>query len=301
MSSIVESRQDAIAAAQPAGDHAVLLIHRVRGHELELKFFAAELARAGLHVQLHLPYIETDAARARARVPSYRAWVNGALKRFDELTSRHERVSVAGLGIGANLALKLGALRSNVNALVLMSTPLFCDGWNAPRFLPLLADTPLRFCCRYRTTAPYGLKNMRLREWSARETRDTDLRTSTLPMTALREARRLADSVKRSLGQVIAPTLVMHAREDDVASLRNAEYVVLHAASADIALRIFEDSYHLISLDNDKEAVAESAVEFLRRQSAPTLRAARREPAQAPTPGREPTAAYPLDPGLSLS
>lgn len=259
---------NALTVVRPVpGTQAILLIRRPVGHDLEFQFLASELERAGLDVHFHSP-VEFQHG-THSSVPSYRVWITRALNHFDQLTERYERVSMGGLGVGANLALKLAALRSNVAALVLMSPALFCDGWNAPRFLPILARTPLRHWCRYHVMAPYGLKNVRAREWYACQMRNPALGIAALPLTLMRETYRLANSVKRSLGQMVTPSIVMHAREDDVASIRNAEYVIANAGTSDISLKVFENSYHLISMDNDKEAVAACTVEFLRRYGPP--------------------------------
>jgi carboxylesterase len=57
----------------------------------------------------------------------------------------------------------------------------------------------------------------------------------------------------------------MHAREDDVSSLRSADLVCSRIASSEVIKRVFDDSYHMLTLDNERDAVAEAAVEFLSR------------------------------------
>jgi carboxylesterase len=174
--------------------------------------------------------------------------------------------------MGANLALELAArFGDRVDSLVLLSTTLFYDGWNVPRtriLLPLAYYTPLRRWMRYRETDPYGVKNTRLREWIAAQMRTTGASTAgaaNLPVAAIYQAQRLIHSVKRKLPKVVAPTLIMHAREDDVSSLRSADLVCSRIGSGEVVKRVFGNSYHMLTLDNDRDAVAQAAVDFLSR------------------------------------
>jgi carboxylesterase len=82
-------------------------------------------------------------------------------------------------------------------------------------------------------------------------------------MTAIYQAQRLIHSVKRNLPKVVAPTLIMHAREDDVSSLRSANLVCSRISSHEVIKRVFDNSYHMLTLDNDRNAVAQAAVDFL--------------------------------------
>jgi len=87
-------------------------------------------------------------------------------------------------------------------------------------------------------------------------------------LAAVYQAQRLIRVAKRSLRNVSVPALVMHAREDDVSSLRSANLVCTRIASREVVRRVFDDSYHILTLDNERDAVAQTAVEFLQRRAA---------------------------------
>ena len=253
--------------------HAVLLIHGLRSTPLELRPLITPMKDAGFEV--HAPTapgaygMEDGTGRSFER---YEEWAQYFGTYFEDLIARRSRVSLGGLCMGANLALELAArFGDRVDSLVLLSTTLFYDGWNVPRsrmLLPLAYYTPLRRWVSYRETTPYGLKNVRLREWIAAQMRATGgsaAGAAHLPVNAIYQAQRLISSVKRKLPKVVAPTLIMHAREDDVSSLRSADLVCSRIASHEVIKRVFDDSYHMLTLDNERDAVAEAAVEFLSR------------------------------------
>jgi carboxylesterase len=264
--------------------HAILLIHGLCGSPQELVPLTKRLRGGGFAVRAPLAPngygMETGGG---GTIAPYEAWLDFFGTQFEQLLALHPRASLGGLCIGANLALELAArYGEQVDSLLLVSTTLFYDGWNVPRsrmLLPLAYYSPLRRWLRYRESHPYGVKNARLREWIAAQMQGTGMSVAgpaALPMNAIYQAQRLIRSVKCKLPRVVTPTLVMHAREDDVTSLRSADLVCTRTGSREVVRCVFEDSYHMLTLDNDRNSVAQAAVDFLNRP--------RRSPSLAPTP-----------------
>jgi len=202
---------------------------------------------------------------------SWRDWRAQVFERFDELASNFRHVCVSGLCVGAVLALDLAAERpGQVAALSLLATTLAYDGWSLPwyQFLaPLAYYTPLRYCYSYRERHPYGVKNECLRKWIAREMSEETTSiagASSLPMTAIYQAKKLIRHVKRTIPAVKSPALVIHAEEDDVASVRSAEFVLKNIGSGDVDFVLLRDSYHMVTLDNEKDLVASETIRFFR-------------------------------------
>jgi len=198
-------------------------------------------------------------------------WRTQALEHFDELARNYQSVCVSGLCVGAVLALDLAAERpGQVAALSLLATTLAYDGWSIPwyQFLAALAYyTPARYRYSYRERYPYGVKNESLRKWIAREMSEKTTSiagASSLPMTAVYEARKLIRHVRGAISSVNAPALVIHAKEDDVASLKSAEFVLENIGSKDVDFVLLHDSYHIVTLDNEKDVVADETIRFFR-------------------------------------
>ncbi len=251
----------------PGGDYAVLALHGLRSTPLELQPLLKALHRAGFTVDA--PHLAGYGFSADASTGSWRDWLDEAVARFDALAAQYGQVAVCGLSMGATLALAVAAERSGgVAAVGALSTTLYYDGWNTPwyRFLsPLGYFTPLRHRMVIRETSPFGIKNERLREWIERQVAAGPISAvgaSALSLPALHEAEKLMRYTRRHLPQVVAPTLILHSSEDDIASLKSARLVQRRVQAHDVRLIQLHDSYHMLTLDNERERVAALTVDF---------------------------------------
>jgi len=264
---------------------AVLLLHGLGANPLELSPLARRLREAGHVVEVpNLPGygvpVETAHETALA-VPPFEQWLEQARDHYDALAATEGPVIVGGLGMGALLALGLGMQRQPA-ALLLLSTCLHFDGWAQGawrRLLPLsclawLGD-PLRQRLSFAEAAPYGLKNEHLRGWVAQAMHTTSVSpagAARISAAALFEARRLQRYLRPHLKSVRAPTLILHAQEDDQAgprSVRELEQQLPHSRTA-----WFADSYAKLTLDNERAAVAQTALQFLQQHAQATPLAA---------------------------
>lgn len=253
-----------------AGDHAVLLVHGLQGVPAEMLPLAKQLHKAGYTVRVpHFSgygYLPGDTARS---VTTWRDWHNQVLLELRDLKRQYKNVSVGGLCIGAVLALSVAAEASKeIRGLSLFSTTLYYDGWSIPwyRFmLPLGYYTPFRYIYAYKEREPYGLKNEQLRRWVAREMAhktSSIAGASKLTLPAIHEAELLIKSVKSKLHLITAPTLIIHAAEDDVSTMRSADFVTDHIGSDRVVKIVLHDSYHMITLDNERGQVADETIKF---------------------------------------
>jgi len=252
------------------GEHAVLLLHGLQSSPAELQPLARRLHQAGYTV--HVPHIQGygfmhgDTARS---VTSWQDWHAKALAEFRALQQQYKTVSLGGLCIGATLSLSIAAeLGDEVSALSLLATTLWYDGWSIPwyRFFRHLGYyTPFLYIYSYREREPYGLKNKQLRKWIAREMSHKDstiVGASKLNLRAIQEAERMISAVKKSLPRVTAPAILIHAVEDDVSSPRSARFVAERVSSVRVESVLLHNSYHMITVDNDREQVAADTIRF---------------------------------------
>lgn len=252
------------------GEHAVLLLHGLQSSPAELQPLAKRLNQAGYTV--HVPHIKGygfmhgDTPRS---VTHWQEWHAIATQEFLTLKKQYKTVSMGGLCIGAVLSLSVAAEQGDdVAALTLLATTFWYDGWSIPwyRFMRYVGYyTPVRYYYSYREREPFGLKNEQLRKWIAREMSHKDssiVGASKLNLPAIQEAERMIAVVKGRIGQVTAPAIVIHAQEDDVSSPRNARYVYENIGSKLKELVILHNSYHMITVDNDREQVANDTLRF---------------------------------------
>lgn len=251
-----------------SGEYAVLALHGLRSTPLEMQPVIKALTAQGFTVEA--PHFEGYSfSKDNPHCGAWRHWLQQALEQFDALAANHRQVAVCGLSMGATLALAVAAERgAKVAAVGSLSTTLYYDGWNTPwyRFLrPLGYYTPLRNRIVIRESAPYGIKNLRLREWIARQVAAgpiSAIGSTLLSLPTLHEAESLMRHTRQRLHQIVAPTLLIHASEDDVASLKSPQRVQRLVRASDVRLVQLHDSYHMLTLDNERDQVARLTVNF---------------------------------------
>jgi carboxylesterase len=202
---------------------------------------------------------------------TFEAWTNYVEAEVYALKQSYAQVILLGISAGANVALSVAVKNvALVDGLVLMSTPLILDGWNIPFYhflFPLALYTPIGRLWSYEEKPPYGLKNERIRAWVAKDLKARRLSSagaSVLEVTHLREHDRLQKHLMTSMSSVSAPpTLVLHASEDEVASLENVRFIQMNWKTPSLRCHVLENSYHMISWDNDRAEVCQKVIDFL--------------------------------------
>jgi carboxylesterase len=190
----------------------------------------------------------------------------------------YDSVSVVGLCMGAVLSLHLShELGSEVASLSLISTTLFYDGWRLPWYkflLPIAYYPPFRFIYSYSETEPYGIKNKALRERIVNLMKNDSIAYTKTPAASIHELFKLIKQVKKELPAITTPTLILHSSEDDLTSIKNPEYVEENIGSGIVRKIILDDSYHMMTIDNQKDRVAEETIKFFMEQISPAVQIA---------------------------
>lgn len=255
------------------GNAGVLLAHGITGAPAEMKPLVRTLAAAGFTVacpQL-AGHCSTLKELKQTRWADWYATLEASLKM---LRGQCGTVYVAGLSMGALLALKLAADHSDeVDGVATLSATFFYDGWNVPPLrqkllLPLVIYSPLRYFLSYHEPAPYGIKDERIRNMIATVYASDNAQMpekygySEFPGVTIRETFRLIKTVRRDLKNVTAPLLIVHSTEDDMASLKNADVLAAGVSSSVVETFFVDDTYHVLTLDRRKHDVAERVARF---------------------------------------
>lgn len=248
----------------------VLLIHGLTGTPMEMRLLGKGLNSAGFTVhgmQLAGHCGDTDDLLATG----WRDWYASVEQAADALRAKVDHLFVGGLSMGALLALKLAAERPRQVAGVGVYGATFrYDGWSIPWsarlsfLLPLVKTLGFGRARTFLEQPPYGLRDERLREQVSAAMRSGDSTIAGLlgnPWHSLADLHLLSMQVRRQLPDVVAPCLVAHASDDDVASVRNAELVV-RRVSAPAELLLLEDSYHMITIDKQRRTLIEHSARF---------------------------------------
>lgn len=250
------------------GKTGVLLLHGLCGTPTEMRFVANAFARAGHTV--HCPQLAGHCGSEEAlKASTWQDWYRSAEEALDEIRKVCDHVVVGGLSTGALLALKLAADQpEKVQGLALFTPTLWLNGFQIPWYMPLFRLVTVKwFAHLFRFASPdgFGIKDARIREFvrSAASKGGPALPVYT-PGGAALERWRLVKAVTRLVGRVKQPTIIVHPREDEYAALSNAFYLQQNLAGAD-ELVVLDDSYHLVTIDRQRQVVVDRTLAFIDR------------------------------------
>ena len=278
------------AFAWPGGRAGVLLVHGLAGTPTEMRFVARGLHAAGFTV--HAVQLAGHCGSVADLVATgWRDWAKSVDAAVDALAREVDDVFVAGLSMGAVLALELAIARPDaVRGLALYGTTFRLDGWAVPlqarmlALLPLVCSLGLGRERQVMERHPYGIKDERTRAWIVGSMLAGDSGAAGLPGTpwgALAEFIALSRHVRRRLDLVRTPCLVVHSSDDDIASLANVELIARRVA-APVETVLLDDSYHIVSVDRQRDVLIDRSVRFFRKLApASDLNAARAPSATA--------------------
>lgn len=256
------------------GEHCVLMLHGLGASPLELSRLAKDLQIAGFSIFLpSIPHYAfgTDCG-------DWQSWVAQAEQYVWNLQTQYKTVSVVGLSMGATLSMAL-AERESLAGMVLLSTALAYDGWAIPWYSFLLNFAKwLPFASRYRyaEAEPFGIKNPEMRAMVKRAMQKDHISESGadyLPFKYVSEGRALIKDVKEKVRLIDCPTLFIHAVDDETVHVRNAERAYDQIRSASKEFIYLGDSYHMITVDNERETVNQETIRFLQKTVNATLAA----------------------------
>jgi carboxylesterase len=248
----------------------LVLIHGLASTPQEFALIKHPLRRAGIELTcLEIPgYTHGSEGRAHA---TWRDWLIGATRELDRLAeSDHRPMVIGGLCTGALVAAALVLERPSLaRGLVMLSPSLSLDGWGLPwwyrlRYLAYGLGLSHRFAMRERE--PYGVKNERMRQWmraQIEESAVSPVGPATVSLHAVRESERLSRAVRSLLSGLAIPARVLHARDDEICSLRSAQSAIAGAPRELVETVVLENSFHMITLDDDRARVVAVMREFM--------------------------------------
>lgn len=241
--------------AQPfsfeGGKTGVLVVHGFTGCTQSMRPLGEGLAKAGFTVAApRLPGHGTSVEDLARR--SWEEWTGEAEKALRELMERCDKVFVTGLSMGGTITCWLGEkYAAEVAGLMPINAAV-------ARLNPLMPLTP--FAKYFLKTTP-GVGSD-IKDPSAKESC-----YDKVPVRAAAELYELMKITRRGLPKITAPVLVFTSREDHVVPPANGPYILEHVGSADKELVWLENSYHVATLDYDKELIVRRCVEFVTRLS----------------------------------
>jgi carboxylesterase len=256
---------------------AVLLIHGITGTPSEMRYLAQCLNKSGFSVFCNTLPRHCSTLNELKKV-TWQEIAASCVTDFKLLREDCSQVFVGGLSMGALMAMHLAyQYPEQVSGIIALAPTFFYDGWAIPKrkvLLNLIWHIPyFRKTIDIKEGWPYGLKDEYLREkihgfYKSAYTDKFDNKvllfgSPFFPMACLYQLHLFTKVVKKELSCVESPILLIHAREDDMTSIKNSQYVLKHIASPNKTLVALDDSYHMITIDKQKDKVAEEIIKFI--------------------------------------
>jgi carboxylesterase len=236
-------------------DAAVLCIHGFTSTPFEVRYLAEALQRRGFTaLGPLLPGHGTSVGDLAGT--TWAQWSGEISSQYEALARRFPWVAVVGQSLGGLLALHLAAHARGVKAVASLAAPLWLDGmgkrvdeWTRPG----------RWLHRYLRAVP----KLGGSDIADPATKASYPSYSQIPVAALHSLCDFMAVVDEELPRIAAPTLVLHARRDHTAPVACAHRIAERTRAE--RLRLLDDSFHVISVDRERDIVADEVGSFLRR------------------------------------
>jgi carboxylesterase len=241
-----------LAGAEPfyaeEGKTGILISHGFTGNPQSMRYLAEKYAAAGYSVAL--PRLKghgttpQDMAQSKAM-----DWVHDLHTALEWLKQRSDAIFMTGLSMGGTLTLVMSGMMPYlfkgiipINAAVMVNNPDLAG----LAFLPgAPAEVP-------------GVGN------DVKAEGVTELAYSVVPVPALRELMGLLAAANELLPRISCPALVMTSRDDHVVPPVNGDYIMGKIGSQDKRHLWLENSYHVATLDNDKDLIVQETLRFVK-------------------------------------
>ncbi|MGB9695015.1 MAG: alpha/beta hydrolase [Caldisericaceae bacterium] len=181
----------------------------------------------------------------------YTDWIGDVEGAYKKLKEDSDEVFVAGLSMGGALVLYLEEMHPEIKGGILINHALIFDD---PRIglLPIL---------KYFVKSTPAISN------DVKDPTQKELAYDKTPTAGAHEMIKLTKLVIDNLSKVMQPQLIFKSREDHVVPLKNVQFTFDRISSKDKEVIWLENSYHVATMDFDKDIICEKSLEFVKKHT----------------------------------
>lgn len=246
---------DLIPGAEPwshaGGPHGALVLHGFTGNPGSMRGLAEALAAAGFTVEL--PRLPGHGTTVEDMIPTgFPDWLATAEAAYADLAARCEKVVVVGLSMGGSLTAWLGSDHPEIAGLVCINAIVSEPEGMKEAVQAMVAEGVDRF--------PGIGSDIAQPDVVESAYADTPL----APLLTLFDA---AAEFDERLGRISSPLLIVTSPQDHVVPPENSDLLAARATGP-VERLTAERSYHVVTMDYDKDEVEAATVAFARKVTA---------------------------------
>lgn len=248
--------------------HIIVLFHGICSTPLEFSSLNHYLTQNGFKV-----ITPTIKGYSHGDGPSsnWEDWLADAVEIIKNLIvdNPNAKVSVGGISMGAIIAMAVAQNLDEIYSLVLLSAILKPDGWAIPWYrslIPLGMLLGLGEKIKYPEQEPFGVKNPQMRALIKRSLKNKKVSEAggdEMSIKHLYQGSKLCEHVTRHLPEITAHTLVIQAIDDEIGTVKNTQTILSGVSSKNVRVIYLGNSYHMITVDNERETVNFEIAHFL--------------------------------------
>jgi carboxylesterase len=247
--------KEIIPGCQPwsadGGPHGVLVLHGFTGNPQSMRGLAEAFADAGFAVDL--PLLPGHGTSVDDMVTTgWSDWSAAAEAAYEAMAARVGKVVVAGLSMGGSLTAWLASRHPEIAGIVCINPALSVAE-------PIVAAV--------REMIDGGVDRIPSIGGDVADPAGREKAYDATPLAPLLSLAAAGDEFRDDMGKIACPVLIMTSPQDHVVEPANSD-LLAEAVSGPVERVTLERSYHVATLDYDKDLVTERAVAFARRVTA---------------------------------
>jgi carboxylesterase len=228
------------------GNHiGILVIHGFTGTTQSMRGLGEALANTGFTVCG--PRLEGHGTHYEDLEDTpFVNWIASVEQGYRWLKERCDTIIVTGFSMGGTLTLYLAEKQPEIKAIILI---------NAAIEIPQLESVLKRDDLRFLDAIGSDIKDTATKELAYEKT----------PVNAVKELVQLMDQIKQDLHKIECPALIFVSTEDHVVPPNNSYLIYDNIISEVKEIVSLNNSYHVATLDYDKQLIEEKTVRFINK------------------------------------
>lgn len=229
----------------------VLISHGFLGTPQSVRYIGEEFARLGYSVLA--PRLKGHGTHYKdMEACSYQDWFSSLEKAYLQLKQHCSHIYVIGQSMGGTLSLRLAHRHKEIKGLLLINAAL-----EVPAYDYLKDQVEPRFLDE--SEPDIHAKNVH------------EITYSKVPLKAVHELQRVMKDTLSILHEVESPVLGIRSSVDHVVPPENTDYILQTVHSTNNERLILPHSYHVASMDYDKDEIVKSGHQFIQQLVAKEL------------------------------